>query len=194
MTSQRTFGRHISSDKTASGRVHLDAEWTFTDSVLSEPHDSSHAARIGSCGLVAWSRYVSQGRLTWATGTRHSCHAHRDRWSSSLRGPSPQALTLSRGARYIVWCLRRSYLGKCRRGQSHFWGCWSCLGYGPAPGQLKKALCHTRSVGGTYDKYYVLLDVANTSAGLQLQLLTKVNIRKWSLLNRNSYLKPDNWA
>ena len=74
--------------------------------------------------------------------------------SWSLRGPSPQALTLLGGARFIVWRLRRPSFGECRRGLRHFWECWACLGYvlvlGPT---LKKALCHTRPVGWTEEKY-----------------------------------------
>ena len=62
------------------------------------------ASRIGSCVLVTWSCYASQGRLTWVTGSRHPCHACWDRQSSSLWRPSPQALTISGGAMFIDVC------------------------------------------------------------------------------------------
>ena len=74
--------------------------------------------------------------------------------SSSLRELSSQALTLLRGARFIVWRLRRPYLGECRLGPKaflepigHFWATALC------PDPPKKALCHTRPVGWTCDKY-----------------------------------------
>ena len=64
--------------------------------------------------------------------------------SSSLRGPSPQALTLSGGVMFISWNLRRPSLGECRRGPRHFWECQTRVGSGPAPGSTwKMALCHT---------------------------------------------------
>ena len=36
------------------------------------------------------------------------------------RGPSPQALNLLGGVRFIAWHLRRSSLGECRQGPRHF--------------------------------------------------------------------------
>ena len=90
---------------------------------------------------------------TWIPVSRHSCRAHLDRhprgWGLSL-----QALTLLLGARFIVWRLKRPFLGEYRRGPRHFCNCRACLGYDTAPESTKnKALCHTRSVSGTYDKY-----------------------------------------
>ena len=38
-----------------------------------------------------------------------------------LRCPSPQALTLLGGARFISWCLGCSFLKECWRGPRHFW-------------------------------------------------------------------------
>ena len=77
--------------------------------------------------------------------------------SSSLRGPSPQALTLMGGARFIAWRQRRLSLGECRRGLRHFWSRRARVDSGPAPGPtLKKALCHTRPVSGTEDKYRLI--------------------------------------
>ena len=40
--------------------------------------------------------------------------------SSSLRGMYPQALTLFGGARFNAWCLKRPFLGECRRDPRHF--------------------------------------------------------------------------
>ena len=53
---------------------------------------------------------------------------------SSLRGSSPQALTLLRGVGFIAWRLRLLSLGECQQGPRHFWNCRTRLGYGPAPG------------------------------------------------------------
>ena len=62
-----------------------------------------------------------------------------------LRGSSHQALNLLGEVRLIAWRLRPPSLGECRRGPRHFWK------------HLKKALCHTRTIGGTYDKYQLIL-------------------------------------
>ena len=53
--------------------------------------------------------------------------------SLNLRGLSPQALTLLRGARFITWYLRRPFLEECWQGPRHFWSHQKYLGYGPAP-------------------------------------------------------------
>ena len=74
--------------------------------------------------------------------------------SSSLRGPFPKALNNLWGTSFIAWHL---FLGECWRGPRHFWSHWACLGYSLAPRPiLKKALCHTRPVGGVYNKYWLL--------------------------------------
>ena len=57
-----------------------------------------------------------------------------------------------------VYCLvpEAPLLGECRRSPRHFWKYWARVSYGPAPGPtLKKALCHTRPLGGTEDIYYI---------------------------------------
>ena len=47
-------------------------------------------------------------------------------------------------------------LGECRRGPWHFWKCRARVGFGSAPRTtLRKALCHTRPVVGTEDKYHL---------------------------------------
>ena len=76
----------------------------------------SHAGRVSRCThQFVWLGpcfcHVDQGCLPWAPGRRHSFHAHWDRLSSSLRRPSPQALNLSVGARFIAWDLRRPFRG-----------------------------------------------------------------------------------
>ena len=47
--------------------------------------------------------------------------------SSSIRGPSPQALTLLGGAMFIAWSLRCPFLEECRQGSMHFWRRRTCL-------------------------------------------------------------------
>ena len=61
--------------------------------------------------------------------------------TSSLRGPSPQALTLFGGVRFITWRRGRPYLGECRRGQRHFREFRARVGYGPALGSTLKRPC-----------------------------------------------------
>ena len=74
--------------------------------------------------------------------------------TSSLRGPSPQALTLLRGVRLITWHLKHLFLRECRQGLRHFWEYQACLNYGPTPGPtLKKVLCYTCPFGGVINKY-----------------------------------------
>ena len=101
----------------------------------------------------AWSTPAScRGFFSWLSDVRVG-------WldSSSLRGPSPQALTLMGGARFNAWCLKRPSLRECRRGLRCFWECPTRLGPGPTPGPtLKKALCHTRTFGGTEDNQLLL--------------------------------------
>ena len=68
--------------------------------------------------------------------------------SSSLRALSPQALILLGGAGFIAW---RPFLGECRWRLRHFWSRRATALHPDLP--KKKALCYTRLVGGTYDKY-----------------------------------------
>ena len=71
------------------------------------------------------------------------CVTSLDWYTSSLRDPSPQALTLLGGVRFIAWRLRRPFLGEWRRGPRHLWECRGCLGYGPAPWPTVKRPCAT---------------------------------------------------
>ena len=101
----------------------------------------------------AWSTpALCRGFFSWQSGI---CV----RWSISLslRGPSPQALTLMGGVRFIAWHLRRPSWGECQRGPRHFWKCRTHLGSGSAPRPtLKKALCHTCPFGEEVKKYYLI--------------------------------------
>ena len=102
--------------------------------------------------LTIWrQRILGRGPLTWVLG-KPNIHVTRPTHLEH-QGSVPQALTLLGGVRFIVWHLRRSFLEECRWGPRHFWSHRACLGYGPMLGStLKKALCHTRSFGGTRDK------------------------------------------
>ena len=74
--------------------------------------------------------------------------------TSSLSGLSPKVLILLGGVKFITWHLRHPFLEECQWSQRHFWECRAHLGYSPAPRPtLKKALCYTRRVGETEDKY-----------------------------------------
>ena len=82
-------------------------------------------------------------------------------YTLSLMGLSPHpALTLLGGARFIAWHLRCLFFWEYWQSPMHFLKCQACLSYGPPPGPtLKKTLCHTCLVGGTYDKYSCRVDV-----------------------------------
>ena len=70
---------------------------------------------------------------------------------SSLRELCSLALTLLGRARFIAWCLRRPFLGKCRRGSKYFFARQVCLSWDPAQNPTKTRPCATlvRSVGRT---------------------------------------------
>ena len=96
-----------------------------------------------------WCHWHGSGRVCLVT--RHTL---------SLRGPSPQVLTLLGGVRFIAWCLRLPFLGECRQGPKHFGECRTHLCYSPAPrNTLKKALCHTCPDGRTANKYHWYLHI-----------------------------------
>ena len=99
---------------------------------------------------------VSQGHLTWIPVSCYSCWACQGWHPWTLGDCPPQALTLLGEARFITWRLRCPFFGECHWGLRHFWSCWACLDYSPAPRPTeKKALCHTRLVSGTNDKYWL---------------------------------------
>ena len=111
------------------------------------------ARRIGSCGLVA------QGRLTWVTGSLHTCPTRWDRHSSNLRGTFPLANTrsaLASGSRPPGSNpLQSGFLVECQLIPRHLGECQAFQGRGPASWlAFKKALCHTHTLGGARDKYH----------------------------------------
>ena len=69
--------------------------------------------------------------------------------TSSFWGPFPQALTLLRGARFITWCLRRPFLGECRRGPRFLGNAGRVCATALRPDPSKKRPCATlvRMVG-----------------------------------------------
>ena len=95
-------------------------------------------------GCVLIQVMVSQGWLTWIPGSRHSCYALKPASLEPQEDCLPQALTIFRGARFIDWHLRCSFLGECWWAQGIFGtsGCvWVkilCL----VP-TVKKTLCQT---------------------------------------------------
>ena len=100
-----------------------------------DPVDGVHFGR-------QWYQRHWSGRVCLVTGH-----------TSSLGEPSPQALTLLGGVRFIAWRLKRPFLGEYRRISRHL-GCRARLGYTPAPETtFKKALCHTCQFGGAVNKY-----------------------------------------
>ena len=88
--------------------------------------------------LICWlyRRLPSWSYLIWVPTIQ--ALMSRGRLHSSLRGPSPHALILLGGARFIAWHLKRSFLGECRRVPRHFLSHRACLGYYPAPGPTLK--------------------------------------------------------
>ena len=103
-------------------------------------------------------RCCSNRRILDGTHFSRPCwQRHRSYWvclvedlfSSSLRGPSPQALTLFRGVRLIAWRPRRPSLGEGRWSPRYFWKCRARVGFSLAPGPTLKRPCAVlaRSVG-----------------------------------------------
>ena len=137
-----------------SSSIYTDSTWPSVRSPLSRVermHYSLWGARL---------RHTSVGRRLSVCGSGRLCPGSNDsRSRCSLtgilepQGSVPQGLILLVGARFIAWCLRRPFLGVCRRGPRHFWERQAYLGYGHASDPPKKALCHTRLVGGTKDKH-----------------------------------------
>ena len=75
-------------------------------------------------------------------------------YPSGLRGPSPQALTLF-GGLDLSPCAWGSPFRGMPTGSEAFLEMPARVGFGLGPGRtLKKALCHTRPVDGTEDKYH----------------------------------------
>ena len=103
------------------------------------------------------------------------CVTSLDWHTSSFRRPSHQALTLLGGARFIAWCLRRPFLGECRRGPRHFWECRVCLGYGPAPLPTVKILSATlvRLVGRATNtvNYKMLLTIVHSVLNRSISII-----------------------
>ena len=96
--------------------------------------------------LGCLAHHTSQGPWTWVMGSCNSYHAHWD-WHLKPQGAVPSGSNSLKEVRFIAW--------QMLMGPRHFWECRACLGYGPMPGPtLKKALCHTLLVSGTYDKYH----------------------------------------
>ena len=94
--------------------------------------------------------------LVFITSVKAAWH----RYSSSC---SHQALTLSVGARFIIWHHRQPFLEECRQGLRHFWECRACLGYSTASRlTLKKALCHTCLVLGLMTNTNMLTHLRKT--------------------------------
>ena len=55
--------------------------------------------------------------------------------------PSPQALILLGGVKFIAWRLRHSSLGEYQQGPRDFWSRQACLGYSPVPGPTLERPC-----------------------------------------------------
>ena len=113
------------------------------------------------------------------------------RYISSLRGLSPKGLTPLRGVRFIARRLRRLVLRECRPGPRHLSECRARLSYSPAPRTtFKKALCHTRPVGGTADKYRWFQSTVS-SRWITLRPAVVSAARIWSSVSRLwTYFEP----
>ena len=99
---------------------------------------------LGSAGSRARPSDMDPGKPAFMSGVPRPV-------SSSFWGPCSRTLTLFEGATFIAWHLRHPFLEECRRGKRHFWSHQSLQPYHQT--HLKRALCHTRPVSWTYDKY-----------------------------------------
>ena len=111
-------------------------------------------ARIGSDMSCLWRWLV---KATWRRSRGSPTFTSRIRdWHSPRisRGRLSPTVTFFGVVRFIVWCLRRPFFGKCQRGPKHFEQCCPCLSYSPALRlTFKKALCRTNASVGALDRY-----------------------------------------
>ena len=125
-------------------------------------------------GYVLVPMAIGRGSLTWILGRRQSCRARQNRHPRASGRPPSQALTLVEVVRFIVWRMRRPFLGECRRGPRHFLCLPGVSGLRPCTWTyLKQGLGHTRPVSRTYDKY------RNTCV---CKIDVKCNIASWYYL------------
>ena len=90
------------------------------------------------CVLARWQLI----EVAWQMSGRPSMHVLLLRSTSlNLRGTSSKALIFSRLAKLITFCLRHSFLGKCKWGSMYFLNHQACVGYGPVLGSRNKK-CH----------------------------------------------------
>ena len=81
-------------------------------------------------------------------------------------------------------------LEDCRWGPRHFWKCRARVSPSPAPGPtLKKALCHTRPVGGTEDKHHPLPTHMLTSLSMDFYCYRRIETIEMTL----SWFKHMKW-
>ena len=83
---------------------------------------------MGRVGGVLVPVAISRGCLTWIP--EFIPHTLRP----ALLEPQGAVPPLSRGARFIVWCLRCPFLREYRRSSKCFWNRRACVAYGPASG------------------------------------------------------------
>ena len=107
---------------------------------------------LSSCRVALRPAVLSAARI-WPSVSRYL------EISFGLRGPSPRLLPASGG-----WVNRPAPEASLIRGMPTgplvFWKCRTRVGYGPALGPtIKKALCHTCSLGGVVIKYRRSLSV-----------------------------------
>ena len=93
------------------------------------------SAWFGSC---VW--FIGQSRPDMAAGeSQHPCYAANTDILLEPQQAVIQTLTLSGGARFVTWRLRRTFLGECQRGSRYFGEIRACRGYGPSH-TFKKAM------------------------------------------------------
>ena len=97
----------------------------FTNAELNPMISISWIQLMGHTSAGLGVKWHGSGRVCLVTGH-----------TSSLRGPSPLALTFLGGVMFISWRLRRPYLEECQWGPRHFWSGRAHLGYSPVPGPI----------------------------------------------------------
>ena len=129
------------------------AFWDAEKNIPPSRVESILSGRCWAGRYFSWPRFIST--LTWSIISWFqwlSVEVSLDRHPQASGG-RPQALTLLGGARFTPGAWDAPFLGECWWDPRNILSRRACPGYGSASDPPKRALCHTRPVGGTSDKH-----------------------------------------